>query len=274
MKPDSGAGRARVSAGERGRFPGLPAAPPGGRAAPAPLRPRLGLGSPRPAAGARAGGGDLPAPAPRLPPGRDGKRGESAGRRGRKGAGREGGKAAGGGGPKAFLKQGRDCAAAAPLRGTHQRARGEGGESDRKMQPRADQSAKKPGAAPGGGTKAAPHPSVPPPGRRARPEVPPPAPGAARAGVSPFPRAGGGRLSPEGPAALPGLASPPSALPNGRGRSHTCGHPGPAEGGPGSPFGRRGGGIYLQLHNAVCKVSPLACVWFDVFYSKKPPPLA
>lgn len=120
-----------------------------------------------------------------LPPssGKGRERGEKArGGGGRKGAGREGGKAAGGGGPKAFLNQGRDCAAAAPLRGTHQRARGEGGESDRKMQPRADQSAKKPGAAPGGGTKAAPHLSVPPPGTAGGASA---GTGAARAGLCP-----------------------------------------------------------------------------------------
>lgn len=83
----------------------------------------------------------------------------------------------------------------------------------------------------------------------------PGADGPGRAGVSPFP-APGAAAEPGGSGgafpALPCLASPPSALPNGRGRSHTCGHPGP--GNPPS-LAELEEFIYNSI-TRVCKVSP------------------
>lgn len=149
---------------------------------------------------------------------------------------------------------------------------GEGGESDRNMQPRADQSAKKPGAAPGGGTKAA----LP-----IHPSRPPGTAGGASAGTGgsagrdlPVPPDRGRHAEPggSGGASRPCRTSPALCQMAAAGLTRVD-TPGRRRGAQAAPFGRRGGGIYLQLHNPVCKVSLLASVWFDVFYSKKPPPL-
>lgn len=109
----------------------------------------------------------------------------------------------------------------------------------------------------GSGTKAAPRSHT---HARLAAEVPPPAPGGS-AGPAPVPpgrggrQAGAGRVGRRFPACsrLPQL--PPSLLPNGCGRTHTCGHPGTAQGAPGSPLRSPGSGEggYLQVHTQSVK---------------------
>lgn len=305
LKPDSGAGRARVSAGERGRpRRGSAATPPGsarrrppppaprplaprgaGEASPcpAPLRPRPARGSaspPRPppcllprgrrgrGGGSAPQGGQVEVTSPLPPPsflpgqGREGRGEGKAG--GRKGEGRKGGKESGGGPQGISQPRARLCRRGSLSAGHIKGRAAEGGGRERpKNAVEGGPVSKKLVAAPGGGGSAGrgrPHGAQhkgrsPPALPRERAEVPPPAPGDSggpapgEASPSLFPLSPGpGRPLPPIPQLLPGH------LPNGCGPSHVWGARGSPLRSPGS--NGQGGGIYVQVHKPVCKVSP------------------